>query len=380
MSTIPSHRRPGGGFRDPWKDRPAGVPGAETARGAPTAGGAPPAAHSPAAPGGVNGNGNGRAHGGSFLRWRWDRIRNGVPADPEPGSLPVAQSEPAYPRATPGELRVTWVGHSTFLVQFGGLNVLTDPVWSRRCSPVQWAGPQRLVRPGIRMDELPRIDAVVLSHDHYDHLDEPTVRTLARRWPALQWVTPLGYREWLGRRGARAVAECDWWEEAAVAGDGGGLRFIALPARHWSARGPWSAGERLWAAWALVAPGGQRFLFGGDSGYFPELPELARRAGPFDAAALPIGAYDPSWFMRPVHMNPEEAVTAYRALDVRGPFIPMHWGTFRLSDEPPLEPPERLRAAWGEAGLPPDDLWILSHGETRARRLAARPREAVRVG
>ncbi len=311
-----------------------------------------------------------RGGGSAFLKWQWERIRHGVSPDPAPSALPTVAAAVARPRASAEELRVTWVGHSTLLLQFGGLNVLTDPAFSRRASPVQWAGPSRLTAPGLKLEDLPPLDAVLLSHDHFDHLDDGSVRRLARLWPEATWVTPTGYRAWLRRRGAEAVAECAWGDEAAVAGADGRMRFVALPAAHWCARSPFARNRRSWASWGLVTARGARFYFGGDSGYFRGYREIGRRWGPFDAAALPIGAYAPEWFMRPVHMNPEEAVRAYRELQVRGPLVAIHWGTFRLSDEPVLEPPARLRSAWGAAGLPESDLWIHAHGETRVLRIA----------
>jgi len=264
-----------------------------------------------------------------------------------------------------GVLRLTWVGHSTFLVQQGGLNVLTDPVWSRRASPVRWVGPARLVPPGLAYEALPSIDAVLISHDHYDHLDAGTVRRLARDHGAARWFTPLGYGRWLHKRGVTRVTELDWWEEAVLETERGRLALMALPAQHWTRRKPWDGYDRLWSAWR-VEGGGQSLLFGGDSGYFAGYADIGRRAGPFSATLLPIGAYAPRWFMRLAHMDPEEAVRAYRDLGGTGAFVAMHWGTFRLSDEAPLEPPERLRAAWSEAGLPPGDLWIPRIGESRS--------------
>ena len=300
-----------------------------------------------------------------MLRWRRERRRNGVPPDPAPGALPLVTPEIAAPRAAPDELRITWVGHSTFLIQFGSLNVLTDPHWNRRASPVQFAGPLRFVPPGISWENLPPIDAVLLSHDHYDHLDDGTVRRLHRTFgSAITWYSPLGYRAWMRRRGIRRLVELDWWGEATLAGPGGSLRVIALPCQHWTRRSPFGRSGRLWASWAILADGGPAVYFGGDSGYFPEYGEIGRHVGAFDALLLPIGAYEPRWFMRPVHMNPEEAVQAYLDLGGTGTMIGMHWGTWRLTDEDPLEPPVRTRSAWAAAGLPPERLWIPRHGET----------------
>jgi N-acyl-phosphatidylethanolamine-hydrolysing phospholipase D len=302
----------------------------------------------------------------ALLRWQFDRLRHGRPPNPEPGAIPTARPAVALPRAGAGELRLTWVGHATFLIQVGGVNVLTDPVWSERASPVRQLGPRRLVAPGLPFEALPPIDAVLLSHDHYDHLDAPTVRRLRRRFgDAVHWVTPLGYRGWLRRRGVRRVTELDWWQQAHVDTPGGDLSVTALPAQHWTRRSLLSERTRLWAAFSMRAGETGPIYVCGDSGYFPALADVGRITGPFVAALLPIGAYEPRWFMKPAHMNPEEAVRAWRDLGGQGLFVGMHWGTFRLTDEAPLEPPRRVRAAWAEQGLPAGDLWLPRIGETR---------------
>ena len=320
----PAHHNPEGGFVNPW----------------PTA----------------------KREEGGFLRWQRERRAKSLAPDPAPEALPQARSEIAHPHAAPEEIWITWVGHATFLIQVSGFNLLTDPHWSRRASPVQFLGPARFTAPGVAWEDLPRIDAVLLSHDHYDHLDEGTVRKLNRRFrDAVRWFTPLEYQGWFRGRGIRQVTELDWWDEAKL----GDLTITALPAQHWTSRTPWDRQDKLWASWAITTPGGRKVYFGGDSGYFPGYPEIGERAGPFDAVLLPIGAYDPRWFMRPVHMNPEEAILAYQELGGRGIFAGMHWGTWRLTDEDPLEPPVRTRAGWQGAGLPADRFWIPRHGETR---------------
>jgi N-acyl-phosphatidylethanolamine-hydrolysing phospholipase D len=303
---------------------------------------------------------------GGLLRWLLvERLLHPPPRDPDPSSFVVATPAVPAPRAEPGALVVTWVGHASFLVQIGGRNILTDPMWGERASPTPFAGPRRWVRPGIAFSDLPPIDAVVQSHNHYDHLDDGTVRRLARAQPQARWLAPLGLAPFLRSRGVRAVAELDWWETR----HDDDVTYTCAPAQHFSARGPWDRNRTLWCSW-VIAAGGRRLYFGGDSGLHPEYGSIGERCGPFDVTLLPIGAYEPRWFMRPVHMNPEEAVEAYRALarsrDHAAPtFVAMHWGTFKLTDEPMDEPPRRLRRAWAEAGLPPDRLWIPAHGETR---------------
>lgn len=295
-----------------------------------------------------------------LLKWNRDRLLNPPPADPPAEAIPIEAPRLARPRAPKGETRITWIGHATFLIQFGGLNVLTDPVFSLRASPISRLGPRRLLPPALGIDELPPIDVVLLSHSHYDHLDAPSVEGLRDRFgDTVQWVTPLGYRSWFEGRGVRRVRELDWGEETSAAP----LEITACPAQHWCRRGL-RTNARLWASFVLRSPGGQRVYFGGDSGYFEGYREIGARHGPFDVLLLPIGAYEPRWFMKTSHMNPEDAVRAYQDLGGRGGFVGMHWGTFRLTDEEVLEPPVRTRAAWARAGLPEGDLHLPGVGGT----------------
>lgn len=259
---------------------------------------------------------------------------------------------------------MTWVGQATTLLQLGTLTVVTDPVWSERASPLRWVGPRRLTPPGVDFDALPPIDVVLLSHNHYDHLDASTVRRLARRCPDALWLCPMGLAEPLRSFGVGRVTERDWWE--TVTEDG--FKATCTPARHFSARGLGDRGDTLWCGWSIAA-NGVRVYFAGDTASHPEFAAIAAGAGPFDLVMLPIGAYEPRWFMESVHMNPEDAVDAYRALTSAGPARPpclaMHWGTFRLTDEPVEEPPARFALRWREAGLPDAANWTLAVGETR---------------
>jgi N-acyl-phosphatidylethanolamine-hydrolysing phospholipase D len=271
---------------------------------------------------------------------------------------------PAFetPRAAADVLTLTWFGHSSTLLQVGGLNVLTDPVWSMRASPVSFAGPRRWVAPPLSLERLPSVDVVLISHNHYDHLDLPTVRRLAARFGDAEWLAPLGLAPLLARCGVARVRELDWWDDAGVRG----ITFTAVPAQHFSSRSFDDRNATLWCGWTLVGAG-RRLYFAGDSGYHPDFGVVGQRRGPFDIALLPIGAYNPASVMQSVHLNPEEAVRAFQDVQggARGVMVGIHWGTFPLTDEPMDEPPRRAREAWIGAGLPPGDLWLPVHGETR---------------
>lgn len=270
-----------------------------------------------------------------------------------------------FPRSSPEELSATWIGHTTVLVQIGGLNILTDPVWSDRASPLSFAGPKRLSPPGLDFDALPIIDVIVLSHDHYDHLDSETVKRLTARFPAAAWRAPLGVGEFLRKRGAMDIQELTWHQTTEL----GSVRLTCVPAQHFSGRGLFNRNETLWCGWVLSSPSHSVF-FAGDTALNPSFADIGTRYGPFDLALMPIGAYDPRWFMASVHMDPEECVAAVRmltGLDGKTPHVlATHWGTFKLTDEPLDEPPMRMRRAWSAAALPVERLWILDFGETRS--------------
>ena len=328
----PAHHGPDGRFRNPWPE----AAGDDALRG-------------------------------RIRRVAWEWLTGSHPPDPRPDQLPLAQADLAHPTVGNGELRITWVGHATHIAQLPGLNLVTDPMWSTRASPVQWLGGRRFAPATPPLEELPLFHAVLLTHDHYDHLDRTTVQALHdRHGDDLVWYTPLGYAAWFGRLGITRVVELDWWQEGEL--PGGRYRLVAAPARHWTRRTPWSANRRLWCSWAVLpvasAGAGFRVYFGGDSGYASVFEEIGRRLGPFDASVLPIGAYDPRWFMSASHMSPEEAVQVYADLGGDGAFLPSHWGTFRLTFEDPLEPPERLRAAWAAWGYDERLLHVPRHGET----------------
>ena len=254
--------------------------------------------------------------------------------------------------------QVTWIGHSTFLVQLDDVNVLTDPIWSERTSPVPFAGPRRLVPPGVRFEDLPPIDAVLISHDHYDHLDLATVVRLARVHRPTFFV-PLGLRPWFTALGIDRVVELDWWQSAPF----GELQMTAVPAQHSSGRSLLldDQNARLWASWVVTTPD-RRFFFAGDTGYHAGLAEIGRRLGPFDMVALPIGGYSDFRHHHPNHLSPEETVQAFEDLNARL-LVPMHWGTFELNREPFHEPPDRLMAEALRHGLE-ERVAPLSPGQT----------------
>jgi N-acyl-phosphatidylethanolamine-hydrolysing phospholipase D len=283
-------------------------------------------------------------------------LRKSIAGWPARGQTPkVLANDGAAIRANGTSPTVTWIGHATLLVQIGGLNVLTDPHWGERASPVGFAGPRRLVAPGMRFEDLPHIDAVVISHDHYDHLDADTVERLARVHHP-RFFVPLGMKEWLRDHGVRDVVELDWWQSAQLRG----VTFTATPAQHSSGRGLHDQNLRLWSSW-VMAGGGKKLWFAGDTGYTPSLKEIGKRLGPFDLAAIPIGGYS-AWESRhPNHVNPEEALQLFEDVNARL-MVPIHFGTFDLNREPFAEPPQRLLKAAVERGLE-ERVAILSVGQ-----------------
>lgn len=266
------------------------------------------------------------------------------------GRVPLV--EPELPRDA-AELAVTWYGHATALVEVDGYRVLADPVWSNRVSPSELVGPARLHPVPGPLDALPALDAVIISHDHYDHLDKPTVLGLVRTQVA-PFVVPLGIGAHLRRWGVpeHRIVELDWGGSVTLPGAAGGLTLTCTEARHFSGRGL-VRNTTLWASWSIVGPA-RRVYFGGDTGYTAAFAQAGAATGPFDLTLLPVGAYDVRW--RDIHMNPEEAVQAHADLNRgdagHGLLVPIHWATFNLAFHPWSEPVRRLIAAAEQAGTP----------------------------
>jgi len=283
-------------------------------------------------------------------------VRRTMEGRPDRGArLEVLPNDGAALRANGVKPTLTWVGHSTFLVQLGGLNILSDPNWNGRVSPVRFAGPRRLIPPGLRFEDLPPIHAVIISHDHYDHFDESTVRRLAAAHRP-RFFVPLGMKPLLTRFGATDVVELDWWQAATLRG----VAFTATPAQHSSGRWLNDQNHRLWASWVIAAPR-QRLFFAGDTGYFAGFKEIGARLGPFEVALMPIGGYGGWGAHHPNHVNPEEAVQAFEDLGA-SLLVPMHWGTFDLNREPFREPPDRLLKEARRRGLE-ERVALLSPGQ-----------------
>jgi L-ascorbate metabolism protein UlaG (beta-lactamase superfamily) len=289
-------------------------------------------------------HGDGWQSEGSFLRWQMTK---------EPGEWPEwIESKPGPPpprHVEDGRVRITWINHASMLIQMDGVNILTDPIWSERCSPVSFVGPRRHRAPGLRFLDLPPIDVVLVSHNHYDHMDVPTLRKLA----SARIVAPLGNRALLGRYGISS-RDLDWWQPLPLSRN---VVVTAVPAQHFSARALSDRNAALWGGYVITGPSGSVY-FAGDTGWGEHFEQIRERFGSPRVALLPIGAYLPRWFMKPAHISPDEAVEAHAVLGATTT-IPMHFGTFRLGDDGYEEPLRDLRSALG----PRKGFVVLEHGK-----------------
>lgn len=302
--------------------------------------------------------------GGSFLKWQWDRITQDLPKPPENSyRFPVVKPDIPWLKQNRTVSTATWVGHATVLVQMQGVNILTDPVFSERASPVQFAGPKRKVAPALSYEQLPHIDLVMISHNHFDHLDQGSVERLNKQagGPPL-FLVPLGIKAWMRDIGITNVRELDWWDKI----DANGLEIHFVPVQHWSARGVNDRFKTLWGGWVAKTPSGATnpfsFFFAGDTGYSKDFADIGAKFGGFDLALLPIGAYAPRWFMKLQHVDPGEAVKIHQDVKAKQS-LAIHWGTFELTDEPLDEPPKILDQELKKANLPPEQFVVVKHGE-----------------
>jgi L-ascorbate metabolism protein UlaG (beta-lactamase superfamily) len=298
---------------------------------------------------------------GNFLTWQWERLSKTIP-QPTADLSPVTANLESI--RTPKKALVTWIGHASALVQMGGFNILTDPIFSDRASPVQFAGPKRFQAPGLSLAQLPRIDAVVISHNHYDHLDLDSVRMLAALPDAPVFYVPLGVDTWFAANVPNAkVFKSDWQDKHVLSKPQGNLTLHFLPIQHWSSRTPFDRSATLWGSWALLA-GDKAVWFSGDLGYSQDTANIGKQfPRGFDLSLIAVGAYEPRWFMKGQHINPDEAVTIHREIGSRKS-VGIHWGTFVLTDEPLDQPIADLVAAKKAQSLDDNAFILLRHGQT----------------
>ncbi|MCX8956192.1 MBL fold metallo-hydrolase [Erwinia psidii] len=282
---------------------------------------------------------------GDLKRWRKQRKAQGLPFPPAQGYQHFIRQWWQPADLSGEEDAVWWLGHACLLLRCSGRYMLIDPALSDRASPVSFYGPQRRTPAALSIDDLPSLDSVLISHNHYDHLDRPTVKKILSRFPQVEFIVPLGLRPWFAQLRAERVVQLDWWEQTKSAG----MTVHAVPARHWSMRKPWDRNRSLWCGW-VIRHQQLNFWFTGDSGYSENLLEIPRRLGPFTLAALPVGAYAPEWFMRGQHMDPAAAVGLHQHSG-QPISIPIHWGVFELADESLDQPPDVLSAAMQAAGM-----------------------------
>lgn len=305
----------------------------------------------------VNGNHHVALH--DLLYWRFEALVKNPITKPRWYDIPAIDPDKVHIPARFNSTALTWVGHSTYLIQIDGVNILTDPVWSSLVGPYNKIGPRRKTRPGVPWEKLPRIDIVLISHSHYDHLDEPTVRALKREYDPV-FMVPLGVKAILVEWGIHDAQEFDWWNSYSVFD----IEYICTPAQHTSRRGAFDIDETLWSGW-LINGRDETVYFAGDTGYFPGFEQIRdNNRKQIDVALLPIGAYQPRQYMRTIHMDPGDALTAFRDLNARF-FAGMHWGAFDVSNERLDQPPVDLITGAASLGINTDRLWLSALGETK---------------
>lgn len=268
----------------------------------------------------------------------------------------VSQGPPPPDRIDQSKARITLVNHSTVLVQLYGLNIITDPIWSQRTSPFEWAGPKRMRPPGIKFEDLPPIDLVIISHNHYDHLDLPTMKKIYQRFKPTVYV-PLGVGKFLNNKGIDQTVEMDWWDEKDLSDQ---VKLLSVPAQHFSGRGTLDRDATLWSGYVIKTPKGNVF-FAGDTGYGSFFKDIGQRCDPIKISLIPIGAYQPRWFMSPIHVSPQEAVQIHQDVQSEVSFA-IHYGTFPLADDGMLDPVIDLARARNEKDIDEHDFQVLKEG------------------
>ena len=301
--------------------------------------------------------------GEGFMRWQWSRFTSTLPPD-RPERVPRQVVDVAYLKGNKTDTTATWLGHASMLWQIGGKNILVDPIFSERASPVSFAGPARLTPSPLRLEDLPHIDVVLVSHNHYDHLDRPTVLALSKQaGGAPLFIVPLGISDWLQREGITTVKGLDWWQQhslGAAASDA--VKVSLVPAQHWSSRTLLDRHESLWGGF-VVQHQSYSMYYSGDTGYSRDFADIAARFGKFDFAQIPVGCYEPRWFMGNQHVNEPEAIQIHR--DVGSRFsVGVHWGTFRLCDDPVDQVLDEFPKAAKAAGLSPAEFVLPALGQT----------------
>jgi len=294
-----------------------------------------------------------------FLHWKLGHVPNEEAAIPHDRMIPYAADivAPDYQlidHPDPAKIQITWVGQSTFLIQVEGINILTDPIFNNRSTPLG-VGFKRRSTPGIPFDRLPPIHAVLISHNHYDHLDRYTIKKLGN---SPKYFIPLKLGQWFSSRKVTNYEEMDWWDTSMFKG----IRIVSVPAQHFSRRAIFDGNKTLWVGWVLETKHGKVF-FAGDTGYASHFKAVREKLGPMRLALLPIGSYRPRWYMKTIHMDPPDAISAHKDLQAQQS-IAMHWGTFYIADEPLGEPPLYLKKAMKEASMAEDSFPIIKFGET----------------
>ena len=289
--------------------------------------------------------------------WKWRKESN----KPESIEFPLAKNNPKYLKSNKYERTITWVGHSTFLIQIDGINILTDPHFTKRASPLSFIGPSRTTPPGLKIDDLPFINLVLISHNHYDHLDAKTIKQLLRKQNINQpiFFVPLKLKESISKLGASNVIEHEWWQMSKYKT----LEIYSVPVQHWSKRTFNDTNKTLWCGW-VVKMSSFKYFFVGDTGYSKDFQDIQKMFGEFDLCTIPIGAYAPRWFMKDSHCNVEEAIQIHRDVNSKKS-IAMHWGTFQLTDEPMDEPIKLLKKLSKKFKLKKDEFSYMVHGQTR---------------